>query len=215
MSTRHERRAQRRKQRGGAGARERTFPWFTLLVVAVVLVGGYFALRAFGAFEPQTTAIAGPSIDPRQFETQKAGERVPIMGNAHIPTGQRFTSYNSTPPTSGPHWNERGKAPIAWAAYTSQQPDEAVVHNLEHGGVLIAYNGISGDDVANLRSLRTRYPRDKYGEVKIVIEPYDRLEPGTIALAAWGWIDKLQSYDERRIISFLAAHIGQGPEDAP
>lgn len=215
MSTRRERRAQRRKQRGGAGARERTFPWFTPLVVTVVLVGGFFALRAFGAFEPQATAIAGSSIDPRQFETQKAGEQVPIMGNEHITTGQRFTAYNSTPPTSGPHWSERGKAPIGWGAYTTQQPDEAVVHNLEHGGVLIAYNGISSEDVANLKSLRARYPRDKYGAVKIVIEPYDRLESGTIALTAWGWIDKMQSYEERRIISFIAAHINRGPEDAP
>ena len=33
-----------------------------------------------------------------------------------------------------------------------------------------------------------------------------------IALTAWNWIDKLDSFDEKRIESFIDSHRDQGPE---
>ena len=210
VSARAARRAERRKQK--QKPRARSFPWFTALVVGVVVVFGFVLLRSLGAFDVTTTT--GALIDPKQA-TLNAGQQVPIMGNNHLNPDQSFTAYNSTPPTSGPHWNAAGRGPIAWGVYTTTQRDEGVTHNLEHGGVLIAYNGISDEDLAKLRSIRGRYPKDKFSEVKIILEPYARIEQGTIALAAWGWLDKMTGVDEKRVVGFLAAHIGQGPEDAP
>jgi hypothetical protein len=138
------------------------------------------------------------------------GQQVPSMGNQHLNPGEKFTAYNSTPPTSGPH----DENPQPYGTYDSPVADERVVHSLEHGAVFIGHNGISEQDLANLKSLRQRWPRGKYQTVKIIIAPYPRLEPGTIALTAWGWIDKMTTYDERRILSFIAAHIERGPEDA-
>lgn len=208
VSTRAERRAERRKQRRAARAQQaRTFPWFTLLVVAVVVVFGFVLLKGIGAFDAPVT---GASIDPRQY-TPSAGQQVPSMGNDHLKPGQKFTGYNSTPPTSGPH----DAQPLPAGVYTTPQPDERVVHSLEHGYVFIGYNGLSEEDLAKLKSIRSRYPRDKFGIVKIIIAPYPSLPQGTIAMTAWGWIEKLTQYDERRIIAFIVAHIDNGPEDAP
>ena len=204
MSTRRERRAQRRKQRTLDGRRTRSVPWFTALVVAVVLVGGFFALRAFGAFEGQPS---GPAIDTKPFPVgAPVGEKQEDMGRRdHIPDGQRFVGYNTTPPTSGPHWG----TPAPWLVYDSPQPDERLVHNLEHGGIIISYNAIADGDLAQLKSLRARYPNDRFGRKKIIIRPYDRIPAGAIALSAWAWLDRLDRYDEQRILQFIAAHMNQ------
>ncbi len=209
MSTRAARRAERRKQKGRAGAQSRSLPWFTALVVAVVVVFAFLLLRSLGAFE-STNVPSGPAINPAQVQAN-LGQKQESMGNGHLQPGQRFSAYNTVPPTSGPH----DPVPLGYGVYGTQQPDEKIVHSLEHGAVLIAYNGISDDDLAKLKAIRSRYPKDKFNEVKIIIEPYPRLEQGTIALAAWGYLDKMSTYDERRIIGFLAAHLDQGPEDAP
>ncbi len=208
MSTRAERRAARRKQKGRASAQTR-FPWFGVLVVAVLLVFAFVLLRSFGVFE-STAGPSGPAIDTRQVQPN-IGLKQEDMGRSHLNPGQRFSAYNTIPPTSGPH----DPNPLPYSAYGTQQPDERVVHSLEHGAVLIAYNRISDEDLAKLKSLRSRYPQDKWNEVKIIIEPYPRLEPGTIALAAWNYLDKMSTYDERRILGFVVAHLDNGPEDAP
>ena len=216
MSTRAERRAERRKQKARSRAPQRAVPWFSALVVGVLLVGGFLLLRNFGVFESSSSAIVtGPDINPAQV-TPNVGQQVPTMDATHIDLSQSFTQYNTTPPNSGPHWNAAGRGPIGWGVYTTQQRNEGVVHNLEHGGVLIAYDpSVSDQDVANLNSIRRRWPKDRFSEVKIIIEPYAGLGQGTIAMTAWGYIDKMTTYDERRIQGFIAAHIDRGPEDAP
>src|SRR5439155_388277 len=100
--------------------------------------------------------------------------------DAAFDSESRRTSH--TDATGGPHW----PSPARWGLSTAQLPDERVVHNLEHGGIVIDHNAIGGDDLAKLTSLLSTYPRDKYGEVKIVIQPYERIAPGTIVLTAWG-----------------------------
>lgn len=211
MSTRAARRAERRRQKARPGARQRSFPWFTALVIAVVVVAGFVLGKQLGWFEPSAT---GPRIDPGSAP-RNVGQQVAAMDAIHIPTSQSFTAYNTTPPSSGPHWAAQGAGPIPWGVYTTTQRDEGVVHNLEHSGVLIAYNGVSDDVVQQLKALRSRYPPGRFGSVKIILEPYPRLTDAKIALTAWGFIDKMDTYDERRIIGFIAAHIEQGPENAP
>ena len=81
--------------------------------------------------------------------------------------------------------------------------------------MVASYNNIPPADLAALTRLTTTYPRDRYGEVKLLVRPYDRIKPGTIALTAWSWIDELTTYDEARVRKFMDAHINQGPENVP
>lgn len=128
----------------------------------------------------------------------------------HRPVGQAI-AYPSYPPTSGTHWF----SPSTWGFHGEPVADEAVLHNLEHGGVVASQNGLPAEDVARLQALLSAYPRDRYGEVKLLIRPYDKIAPGTLVLTAWNWIDEMTGYDEARVRAFLDAHLNKCCESVP
>jgi len=171
----------------------RRVPWLAIGAAAIVLVVGVLIARSFGVGE-SAGRFTGPGSG---------------VGN-HIPEGQPIP-YPSYPPTYGPHW----PAPTTWGFHTEVVPDERAVHNLEHGGVVASYNNIPPASLTALQALLTTYPKDRYGEVKLLIRPYDKVPPGTIALTAWNWIDELTTYDEARVIRFLNAHLNQCCEEVP
>ncbi|HZT07452.1 MAG TPA: DUF3105 domain-containing protein [Chloroflexota bacterium] len=147
------------------------------------------------------------------------GKPVPNQGQTHIDKGAAHVAYNSKPPTSGPHWNIAGEAPVDWGIYDTQIPDEAQVHNLEHGGIMIQYDCDCPDLVAQLKDFYNRYvPTHKLplfpNSSKIVIAPYKGL-PAKITLTAWTRIDTMDDYDEARITRFIEAWRDKGPEAAP
>src|SRR5258706_7397394 len=190
----------RKKKRVARGERAasnspgpRRGPWPPIGAAAIVLVTGVLIARSFGVGE-SAGRYTGPGGG---------------AGN-HLPEGQAI-AYPSDPPTYGPHW----PAPTTWGFHTEVVPDERAVHNLEHGGVVASYNNIPAESLAALQALLTTYPRDKYGEVKLLIRPYDKIPAGTVALTAWNWIDELSTYDDARVRRFLAAHLNQCCEDLP
>ena len=75
-------------------------------------------------------------------EQPVAGEKVlASQGNVHIDFGtQSPIAYNSTPPTSGPHYGNL----VAWGIYDEPQRYEHLVHNLEDGGVIVYYQCADG-----------------------------------------------------------------------
>jgi hypothetical protein len=165
-------------------------PWVPIVGAAIVLVAAFFVARSFDIGAP--------------------GERIAVAGvGQHVPEGQPV-QYNSVPPVGGAHW----PTPAGWGVSPTQIPDERAVHNLEHGGIVIDYNAISADDLTKLTALLSTYPRDRYGEVKIVVQPYDKIGRG-IALTAWGWREFLPAYDDHAIHSFLDAHMNRCCEAVP
>ena len=62
---------------------------------------------------------------------------------------------------------------------------------------------------ATIRKPINTYPKDQYGEVKLLIRPYEKIAPGTIVLTAWNWIDDLPSYDAARVKAFMDAHLNK------
>jgi Protein of unknown function (DUF3105) len=193
----------RTKQRHAARSRWRQQAWTASFVVGG-LVLAILGLRAAGVFEPP-----GATVDlnaARVASGETIGTKISDQGNTHIPDSQHF-SYNSVPPTSGSHW----QSPTSWGIKDSQEPNERTTHNLEHGGIVIAYNPtLATDDVNRLKAL-VRGVSGTYR--KIVLEPYVQLTDAAIAITAWDWILKLQSYDETQLAKFLNAHY-QG-KDAP
>jgi len=191
----------RKKKKGARLARasaqsnyawHRRVPWLAIGAGAVVLVIGVLIAQSFGVGE-SAGRYTGPGGG----------------GGNHPPEGQAIP-YPSYPPTYGPHW-----AATTWGFHTEAVPDERAVHNLEHGGVVASYNNIPAESLAALRALLTTYPKDKYGQVKLVIRPYDKIAAGTIVLTAWNWVDELPAYDEVRVIRFLGAHLNKCCEDVP
>jgi len=101
--------------------------------------------------------------------------------------------YNSNPPTSGPHFS----AAMAPGIYRSYLVPGLTIHALEHGRVVIHYRmGAADDIVGRLESIAKRYAPN------IVLTPDPNIDT-SIALTAWGRIDRLDHYDEHRITAFV------------
>lgn len=138
------------------------------------------------------------------------GRTVAIQGAEHISLDQQHTGYNTRPATSGPHWSGPG-APLPWGIYKEPQEDEALVHNLEHGGIGMHYNCRDCPELVerleqlyNEYSSRNRLPLFPNSS-KIIVSPYYDA-PSRISLTAWGRIDQFDDFDEGRITRFLDAY---------
>ena len=116
-------------------------------------------------------------------------------------------TYTTNPPTFGYHY----VTPAGAGIYTEPLPDEVTVHNLEHGFVVIHYRqNLDQATVTQLTSLARELQQQN---PCILMEPRatDKLtEP--LAMTAWNWLLKLNSYDPDSIRAFFRAHVGHGPE---
>jgi hypothetical protein len=145
-----------------------------------------------------------------------AEESLSTLGNAHIEQGALSPiAYNSTPPTSGPHYG--GLVP--WGVYREPQRYEQLIHNLEDGGVVIYYQCAEEclDLVGELESLADFYLSRNQ---RIVLLPNDPTWTGEgtvplhqdmesrIAVTAWQTIDKFDAFDADRIRQFVERYEG-------
>jgi uncharacterized protein DUF3105 len=149
--------------------------------------------------EPGTTAGAG--------QTGAAGctrEEFPSQGRNHVQTLPEGFEYNSFPATSGPH-----AAPVIWNAYTDPLPAVNLVHNLEHGGIVVQF----GCDVAedDLQAIVDWYVADPVG---LVIAPLPALR-GKIAVSAWTHLLTCDGFDNEQFTSFRDDFRFRGPELIP
>ncbi|MEF3306057.1 DUF3105 domain-containing protein [Paenibacillus sp. GYB003] len=130
----------------------------------------------------------------------KPGEKVEIMADqSHIATADSpHKPYNTDPPTSGQHLPYIA----TWGVHKEPLPKELLVHNLEDAGVVLYYNGqTDAETIDKLETIVKRYP--KY----VLVNPYPDM-PNPITLTAWGRIDRLDAFDEKRIVDFIQAYKG-------
>jgi hypothetical protein len=163
----------------------------------LLVIGGILAL---GAIVLVIVLLFGGGQSPA------VGTRMPDEGAQHVPQ-TTIPSYQSVPATSGPPWNlGDGLAPINWGVYTTPVAEPAVVHNLEHGGVVIWYQDTaSKDDIAKL----TQWVDQALSgpNYKVVLSPWNGKDFGhPIAVTAWDWLLYLDSADVDMIQKFQDAH---------
>jgi len=197
--------AQRLDQSPGAGLPDwRILAIGGLLLVGVILV----ALVLLFSSDPSTNVTT----------TQ------PDDGSAHVTDGASCRAnpascevsgapYSSTPGTSGPHWN----TPTNWGVYTTPQNESQVIHNLEHGGIVIWYDPAALDDeaVAELSAYVTRQVSAGIsGRFKFMLSPWDGADPlgAPIAVTAWRELLELDAVDLDAIDAFASEHYGMSPE---
>lgn len=177
----------------------------TKIIIAVILAGGLGLLIAnnIGFInsknEPklQKNGKAGSSSSP-------IGQEIPILGRDHVPEGTKVTNYNSNPPTSGNHWQRAAD----WGFYSVTLPDEQLVHNLEHGGIWISYKDIK--DINEETGKKLESIAEKYPQAVIITE---RPKNDTkFAIASWGRLTKLDSFDQEYVERFIRANINNSPE---
>lgn len=168
-----------------------------LLVVVLVLIFG-----------------SGPSAS--------SGTAQPNAGQAHVSPGSACRTspetcgvgsnpYTSLPATSGPHWD----SPANWGAYSTPQSESQLIHNLEHGGIVIWYDaGLDAEQVADLESyVDAQTAQGVAGRYKFILTPWGGDELGSpIVVTAWRYLLPLESVDTGAIDDFAREHYGQAPE---
>ena len=111
------------------------------------------------------------------------------------------------PPTSGQHWDRW----VSCGFYTEPVPDERIVHNMEHGNIIVSYNL---PDQADIDALKAAYDNIDLTTSWGVARPYGGIAEGTIALTTWGVVDgPMTGVDPARIALFFESYAGKlGPE---
>ena len=144
----------------------------TLLYLLIFSASGLVMLGAIIAF----VALAGGGGGGSSAISSKycVEQAYPGLSPEHLGSPDAKVKYNSFPPSSGPHY----QAPAPWGIYTEPIKQPILVHNLEHGGIIIQYGDVGSDAVTELSSF---YQDDPYG---LVVAPYPKLGK-KFALTAW------------------------------
>jgi hypothetical protein len=126
-------------------------------------------------------------------------------------------SLFSNPPTYGPHHgfdpngtdSNPGVTPRRTGFYTSEQPDEDLVHNLEHGHVWISFDPVllNAADQARLKALF-----DVFGGGRGIIVTPRPDNDDAIALVSWAHLQTLAGFDLASIREFIFTNRGHAPE---
>lgn len=157
-------------------------------------------------------------------EGANAGTTQPDDGSAHVTDGASCRAnpascgvaevpYSSTPGTSGPHWNN----PTNWGVYTTPQNESQVIHNLEHGGIVIWYDpaALDTDEIAQLADYVNRQiSAGISGRFKFMLSPWAGPDPlgAPIAVTAWRNLLDLDEVDVAAIDAFAGENYGRSPE---
>ena len=161
-------------------------PWIPLVAAAAVVVGGVWWARS---------ASQGSQL----------GQEFANQGQEHIAVGAKHAAYNSSPATSGPHYVQ----PKPWGAYSYEIDQETLVHNLEHGGVVIQYNPeLLKVSPSKLEAIQAKFPN------KTVVTPNSTLKVA-LALTAWRRLYTLDTFDETKITDFIQRYKNHSPEQFP
>ena len=132
------------------------------------------------------------------------GIQVDMEGDTHVDEGTNV-DYQTSPPASGDHW----RTPAPCGFYEEGLPDERVVHNMEHGNIVVNYNLPLASDVSALRDALNGIGLNR---VWGIARAYDAIPTGQVALSTWGIIDTFVGVDPDRISRFFDAYSGSGPE---
>ena len=222
------RRAANRNQRRtppiatGGGFRNRwllfAFAAIAVLFIAALLVPVVLPLN-FGG---------GPDAGSADGYVDGVGESVAVADSReHFPENITITDVNpdgyTVPPTSGRHWNGW----VSCGFYREPVPDERIVHNMEHGNIIVHYNLADPAQVDELADAFDDIGLTNLWGVARPYNPGEELFPeGSIALTTWGVRDmwnvrevndadnyRIVGIDQERIERFFDAYSGKlGPE---
>ncbi len=196
---------QRRVEQHGAGGRSRL--WLLVvggaILLAAIVVGAVFVFR--GGESSAATGADGLCVR----------QTFPPQGRQHVEEVSDDFEYSSFPPTSGPHF----PTPAVFNVYEDPVPEIRLVHNLEHGAVVVQY----GSEVApqTVQQIVDWYAESPEG---LIVAPLPESMPDAppppaeaqskIFLTAWTHLATCSGFDEQPFTNFRDDY--RGPDgDAP
>jgi len=174
-----------RKRREAAARKQRNRRLLIVGVLGVVLL--VWAVIAVNSPPPEELADVEVFAD---------------LGGGHLAEGDLAPTYNSDPPTSGPH------SPVSTecGVYTSEVPDVTQVHNLEHGTVIIQYSpGLADSDVEAIGNFARSKPSH------ILVAPRSNLSD-PVVVTSWRRMLKLGVVDLDVLNVYYGEFVRTGPE---
>lgn len=148
---------------------------------------------------------------------QTIGEPVPVSMErlAHIPEGSALPQYLTNPPTGGKHYPSTFPAKFyeeSELAGLPANPAGYLVHNLEHGYVIIWYNCQNLDAPACIE-LKTKI-KDVMAQVngtKVIAFPWTDM-PENVVLTSWNRIDRMDHFSPSEALKFIKQYRNKSPE---
>jgi Protein of unknown function (DUF3105) len=175
--------------------RQRTILWSAVAVLSLLALIGLIVFM--GRDEPQ--AENQPVTEQARAAGREAAgsegvKTFPVAGQDHIAANEQPDNWNSNPPTSGDHL----ATPLPPGVYDRDQDMRALVHNQEHGYVVILYKGIPADQVDQLRQFVEARNRSK-----LVLAPWSGLDSNGVALTAWQNLETMQRVNMDVVQAFV------------
>ena len=175
--------------------RQRTLLWTGVAVLSLVALVAVIVFAGRDAPQAQNPPVSPAALEAGRKAAGSQGVKTfPMAGRDHIAPNQQPHNWNSNPPTSGDHL----ATPLQPGVYDNDQDMRAMVHNQEHGYVVILYKGIPNDQVEQLRT----FVKARDGS-KLVLSPWSGLESNGVALTAWRNLELLQRVNIDVVQSFV------------
>ena len=130
-------------------------------------------------------------------------ETFPDAGRSHIRRGASHAGYNSDPPTSGPHH----ALPAEPGFYSDPIPPETLVHNLEHGQIVLWFHPDADQLFKHQMELVVN---DEPSAT--VASPYERAPEEGFVITAWRHSQTCRVASQEAIDDFRRRFQGRGPE---
>lgn len=118
-------------------------------------------------------------------------------------------SYEMKIPTSGTH----SPHDLKFGFYTEKPANEMLVHNLEHGDIIIHYR--PGADAQIIEQLKYFVNFREAGAGILAVPDEDIPAGKEVVVTAWTKTMELAEYDETKIATFIYEYINEGPEKIP
>ncbi len=167
-----------------------------------LIIGGVIAALAVIVITVRQSSLG--DID---LSIPDRSEAYTIISRAHIAAGETVEpgTYNSNPPTSGPH-----SSSVRAGIYQQAIPDENLIHNLEHGHVWLSYRDADDAEAIELLSaIQARFPRT-------IVVTYRPQNDTRVAAVTWGRLLKIDGeLNEGEILAFIARYADKAPESVP
>ena len=120
-------------------------------------------------------------------------------------------TYNSDPPTSGPHYPEEAQAGF-YDTNIYQYPAGYLVHNLEHGYIIFWYNcGLLDEATCTDLKSQIKAVMNDFNNVKVVTYLWDSIDV-PVVMTSWGRLQKMETFDATQARAFYKNNLNRSPE---
>jgi hypothetical protein len=188
----------RREQQAADRRRNLLFGGIGGALALVIIGGSVFAVQRTEANKPENKELSAFGVSAADADCRDVIEDKPKSEdiNNHVPPVDAegkptVVSYETSPPSYGPHFG--APAPFEREFYTERDRPamEELVHNLEHGYVVVWYDpALPEDQIEDLRGVVTNL-RSREETKKVIASAWDPEYGGfdddaKVAMSHWG-----------------------------